>query len=84
MARFFVAHGVYTMCVCVFNCESPISMKVTLRLLNEGANLTLAQDLKTEFRLCQRFVRDSDFYEGVRAGTDTIIVLLLPLLYFSI
>jgi len=43
-------------------------MKVTMRLLNEGANLTLAQDLKTEYRLCQRFVRDNDFYEGVRAG----------------
>ena len=57
-------------CVCVFvsNCKSPISMKVTMRLLNEGADLTLAQELKTEFRLCQRFIRESDFYEGVRAG----------------
>ena len=61
------------MCVCVFDCKSPISMKVTMRLLSEGADLTLAQDLKTEFRLCQRFVRDSDFYEGVRAGRDAIV-----------
>jgi len=45
-------------------------MKVTLRLLVEGENLTLAQDLKTEYRLSQRFMSDKDFYEGVRAGTE--------------
>jgi 3-hydroxyisobutyryl-CoA hydrolase len=46
---------------------SPTSMKVTLRLLEEGLHVTLAQDLKTEHRLAQRFVRDKDLYEGVRA-----------------
>jgi len=43
-------------------------MKVTLRLLMEGAKLTLAEDLQTEYRLSQRFILDKDFYEGVRAG----------------
>lgn len=49
------------------NKMSPTSMKVTLRLLMEGAKLTLAEDLKTEYRLSQRFILDKDFYEGVRA-----------------
>ena len=52
-------------------------MKVTMRLLNESAGLTLAQDLKTEFRLSQRFIGDSDFYEGVRAGRETVMFFLL-------
>ena len=39
-----------------------------MRLLTEGADLSLAQDLKSEYRLSQRFVQDNDFYEGVRAG----------------
>lgn len=46
---------------------SPTSMKVTFRQMVEGAHLTLAQDLKMEYRLSQRFIRDKDFYEGVRA-----------------
>jgi len=46
-------------------------MKVTMRLLNEGADLTLAQELNIEYRLSQRFVQDNDFYEGVRAGNET-------------
>jgi len=52
-------------------------MKVTMRLLNESAGLTLAQDLKTEFRLSQRFIGDNDFYEGVRAGRETVMFFLL-------
>jgi len=51
-------------------------MKVTMRLLFEGANLTLAQVLKIEYRLCQRFVRDNDFYEGVRAGKENCHVFV--------
>jgi 3-hydroxyisobutyryl-CoA hydrolase len=46
---------------------SPTSMKVTFRQMVEGAHLTLAQDLKMEYRLSQRFIRDKDLYEGVRA-----------------
>lgn len=46
---------------------SPVSMKITLRLLNEGATRTLQDDLQIEYRLSQRCIEDKDFYEGVRA-----------------
>ncbi len=46
---------------------SPTSMKVTLKQLALGANLTLAECLRMEFRLGNHHVRDSDFPEGVRA-----------------
>jgi len=39
-----------------------------MRQLMEGEHLSLAQDLHNEYRLSQRFLRDHDFYEGVRAG----------------
>lgn len=45
-------------------------MKITLRLINEGASKTLQDDLQTEYRLSQRCIEDKDFYEGVRAGKD--------------
>jgi len=53
-----------------------MSLKVTLRQLVEGADLTLAQDLQSEYRLSQRFMLDDDFYEGVRAGMLTLTYLL--------
>lgn len=46
---------------------SPVSMKITLRLLNEGTSRTLQDDLQVEYRLSQRCIEDKDFYEGVRA-----------------
>ncbi|XP_059174463.1 3-hydroxyisobutyryl-CoA hydrolase, mitochondrial-like isoform X2 [Physella acuta] len=46
---------------------SPISLKITLRLLLEGKNRSLAEDLKIEYRLSQRCLEEKDFYEGVRA-----------------
>ncbi|XP_060558404.1 3-hydroxyisobutyryl-CoA hydrolase, mitochondrial-like isoform X1 [Ruditapes philippinarum] len=46
---------------------SPVSMKITLRLLNEGSARTLQEDLEVEYRLSQRCIEDKDFYEGVRA-----------------
>ncbi|KAM7314303.1 3-hydroxyisobutyryl-CoA hydrolase, mitochondrial [Ixodes scapularis] len=46
---------------------SPLSMKVTFRELQEGSTLTLQDALKMEFRLSQRFMQDSDFFEGVGA-----------------
>ncbi|XP_029824320.2 3-hydroxyisobutyryl-CoA hydrolase, mitochondrial [Ixodes scapularis] len=46
---------------------SPLSLKVTFRAFQEGPGLTLQDALKMEFRLCQHFMEDSDFYEGVRA-----------------
>lgn len=46
---------------------SPTSLKVTLKQLKLGAQLSLADCLRMEFRLGNRHVRDSDFAEGVRA-----------------
>lgn len=46
---------------------APLSLKITLRALEEGSEMTLAECLQMEYRLSQRFVRDNDFPEGVRA-----------------
>lgn len=46
---------------------SPASMKVTLRQLQEGAKLTLAEDLIMEYRISQQCMAEDDFYEGIRA-----------------
>lgn len=52
----------------VINKMSPISLKVSLKQLREGAKLrTLFECLTMEYRLVQRFMEDKDFYEGVRA-----------------
>ncbi len=42
-------------------------MKVTYRLLREGKNLDLQSTLKLEYRLSQKFMNRSDYYEGVKA-----------------
>lgn len=47
--------------------KSPTSLKVTLRAIREGVNLNFAGCLKMEFRLCQRFMQENDFYTGVRS-----------------
>ncbi|CAN7939689.1 unnamed protein product [Ixodes hexagonus] len=46
---------------------APLSLKVTFRAFEEGSKLTLEEVQKMEFRLSQRFMQDSDFYEGVGA-----------------
>ncbi|XP_035221255.1 3-hydroxyisobutyryl-CoA hydrolase, mitochondrial-like [Stegodyphus dumicola] len=46
---------------------SPTSLKVAFQQLKRGANLTLQDCLKMEYRLCQRFMQNNDFHEGVRA-----------------
>ncbi len=48
--------------------KSPTSLKVTLRLLREGARRELEEELRVEYRLTQRFVGAHDFCEGVRAA----------------
>lgn len=48
--------------------KSPTSLKVTLRLLREGARRDLEEELRVEYRLTQRFVGAHDFCEGVRAA----------------
>jgi enoyl-CoA hydratase len=48
--------------------KSPLSCKVSLRLLAEGAKRTsFADEMKAEYALAGRVVRTHDFREGVRA-----------------
>ena len=48
--------------------RSPLSCKVSLRLLAEGANrVTFADEMRAEYALAGRVVRTHDFREGVRA-----------------
>jgi enoyl-CoA hydratase len=48
--------------------KSPLSCKVSLRLLAEGPNrLTFADEMRAEYALAGRVVRTHDFREGVRA-----------------
>jgi enoyl-CoA hydratase len=48
--------------------KSPLSCKVSLRLLAEGAHRTsFADEMKAEYALAGRVVRTHDFREGVRA-----------------
>ncbi|CAG5122683.1 unnamed protein product, partial [Candidula unifasciata] len=53
--------------LCAIRKMSPTSLKITFRLLKEGINKSLAETLKTEYRLTQRCVADKDFHEGIRA-----------------
>jgi len=46
---------------------SPTSMKVTLRQLQEGSQMSFGRVFTMEYRLTQRFLSDHDFFEGVRA-----------------
>lgn len=48
--------------------KSPLSCKVSLRLLAEGANrASFADEMRAEYALAGRVVRTHDFREGVRA-----------------
>lgn len=48
--------------------KSPLSCKVSLRLMAEGANRTsFAEEMKAEYALAGRVARTHDFREGVRA-----------------
>ena len=46
---------------------SPVSLKVTLEQLKKGAHLNLREVLEMEYRVSQRCMEGSDFYEGIRA-----------------
>lgn len=46
---------------------SPLSLKVTLRMLRAGRGLSLADCLRMEYRMVRRHCEDSDFKEGVEA-----------------
>ncbi len=47
---------------------SPISLKVTLRMLREGRTLAIDEALRQEYRICVRITGGHDFREGVRAA----------------
>lgn len=52
--------------------SSPTGLKITLRSVREARNQTLAECLKTEFRLTMNILRSTisaDVYEGIRALT---------------
>ncbi|CAK0775452.1 Enoyl-CoA hydratase [uncultured Gammaproteobacteria bacterium] len=46
---------------------SPTSLKITLRQLQRGAQLSFDECLKMEFRMSQAVLAGVDFFEGVRA-----------------
>eukprot|EP00794_Sanderia_malayensis_P003707 gene3707-4227_t len=46
---------------------SPLSMCVTLKQLEKGANLSFADVFTMEYRMSQKFMTGKDFYEGIRA-----------------
>lgn len=47
---------------------SPLSLKVTLRMLQEAKNMPIAEALRQEYRICVRITGGRDFREGVRAA----------------
>lgn len=47
--------------------KSPTSMKLSHRLIHEGAGLDFNQALQMEFRIVSRIMEGHDFFEGVRA-----------------
>lgn len=47
--------------------KAPLSLKVTLAQIQKAKTLSMADCMKMDYRLVSQFMRDSDFYEGVRA-----------------
>ncbi|WP_423063338.1 enoyl-CoA hydratase/isomerase family protein [Candidiatus Paracoxiella cheracis] len=47
--------------------KSPTSLKVTLEQLNRAQGMKFDDIMKMEFNIALQFLRESDFYEGVRA-----------------
>ena len=47
--------------------KSPTSVLIAMEQMRRGADLTLGECLKTEFRVVNRVAAGHDFYEGVRA-----------------
>lgn len=48
--------------------KSPTSLKIALRQVRVGRDLSFADCMRTEFRIVSRIVHGHDFYEGVRAA----------------
>lgn len=47
--------------------RSPTSLTIALAQMRRGADLSFAEAMLAEYRLCERVMRGHDFYEGVRA-----------------
>lgn len=47
--------------------KSPIALKVTHKQILLGKNYDLKQGLEMEYRISQHFMRENEFFEGVRA-----------------
>lgn len=47
--------------------KSPISLRIALRQMSEGKSADFEECLRIEFRIVNRVLEDSDFFEGVRA-----------------
>ncbi|MFT3741767.1 MAG: enoyl-CoA hydratase/isomerase family protein [Gammaproteobacteria bacterium] len=52
----------------ILQTRSPTSLKVTYEQLKRGAHLDFAACMQMEYTLCQHFLRQPDFYEGIRAA----------------
>jgi enoyl-CoA hydratase len=47
--------------------KAPFSLAIACRQMTIGANLSVDDAMRTEFRIVSRVCRGSDFYEGIRA-----------------
>ncbi|MEM1146150.1 MAG: enoyl-CoA hydratase/isomerase family protein [Pseudomonadota bacterium] len=47
--------------------KSPLTMKVSLRQMREGAELAFRDVMRMEYRICSRMIKTANFQEGVRA-----------------
>jgi enoyl-CoA hydratase len=47
--------------------KSPTSLKITFRQIHAGAAMSLAEELRMEYRMTQACIAGHDVYEGVRA-----------------
>lgn len=47
--------------------KAPLSLKVTLAQIEKAKFSSMAECIKTDYRLVRQFMRDPDFYEGIRA-----------------
>ena len=54
--------------IAAMTAASPLSLKVTLRLIRAAQTMDLRQTLIVDYRLGCRFVAAADFHEGVRAA----------------
>lgn len=47
--------------------KAPLSLKVTLAQIQKAKSMSLADCVKMDYCLVSQFMRDADFYEGIRA-----------------